>query len=135
MAIEWTPDLAVGHPEIDRQHAELFRLANTLLEAMTEGRAIEELERTFAFLSDYAGTHFKAEERQMALHGYAGINAHKAEHAAFITAMLRLRDEFRAGGPKLDLAVHLQRLVLGLLRDHFLKTDQALASFLRGPKR
>jgi hemerythrin len=135
MAIEWTADLAVGHEEIDRQHRELFRRANEILDAMAEGRGPEEVERTVAFLSDFVTTHFKTEERLMALLAYPWITAHKAEHAAFVTSMLRLRDQFRAGGATLPLAVELQRLVCGLLADHFLKTDQALATFLRGAAR
>jgi hemerythrin-like metal-binding protein len=131
MTIEWTPHLAVGHEEIDRQHRELLRRANEILDAMTEGRGLEEVDRTVAFLAEYVAHHFKTEERQMALLAYPGITAHKAEHAAFVTQMLRLRDEFRAGGPTMPLAVELQRLVCALVGDHFLRTDQALATFLR----
>lgn len=135
MAIPWTSDFNVGHEEIDRQHQELFRLANSLLDAMTEGRASDELERAFGFLSDYAVTHFQTEERQMAIHGYAAAGAHKAEHVAFLSEMLQLRQAYRAGGPGVELAVYLQRAVLDLLQNHVLKTDQDLATFLQAPRR
>lgn len=135
MAIEWTPDLAVGHDEIDGQHQELFRRANSLLDAMVEGRGRDEVERTLAFLSDYVGAHFRAEERQMSLHGYAALASHKAEHGAFVHDMLRLRDEFRAGGATLSLTLDLQRLVCGFLKGHILRTDQALAGFLKAQQR
>ncbi len=131
MALEWTPDLAVGHEEIDRQHRELFEQVNRILAAMEEGRGRDEVERTLGFLSDYLVAHFKAEERQMALHGYRAITAHVAEHGAFVKQVLALRDRFRAGGATMELALELQRLVCGLLADHFLKADQALAGFLR----
>lgn len=131
MAIPWSSDFNVGHEEIDRQHQELFRLAGSLLDAMTEGRAQDELEAAFGFLADYTINHFQTEERQMAIHGYAATAAHKAEHVAFLAEILSLRQAYRAGGPGVEVAVSLQRAVLGLLQNHVLKTDQDLATFLR----
>jgi hemerythrin len=131
MAIEWTPDLAVGNEEIDGQHRELFRRANALLDAMVEGRAADEIERTLDFLSGYVGEHFRAEERQMALLAYPAAPAHRAEHGSFVAQMLALRDQFRAGGVDLALTLGLERLVCGWLGRHFVRADQALATFLR----
>ena len=62
----WNADLAVGVPDIDAQHQELFRRADALLAAMKERQpADREVERLFLFLDEYCSRHFASEERLM----------------------------------------------------------------------
>ncbi|MHB9035807.1 MAG: hemerythrin domain-containing protein, partial [Armatimonadota bacterium] len=59
MAVQWTPDLAVGVREIDDQHRELFKRVNDLLEAMSKGKGRDEIAKVVAFLGNYVVTHFE----------------------------------------------------------------------------
>jgi hemerythrin len=119
--IHWSPSLAVGVPEIDAQHQELFRRAERLITALRAGDR-GEVEPLVRYLDDYVVEHFAAEERYMREIGYPGLEAHKAVHDAFredFTEMLR--DYARKGPtPLVALTMHnwlsdwLRRLVGGL---------------------
>ena len=62
--IQWSPALAVGVPEIDAQHQELFRRAERLITALRGGDRAE-VTPLVRYLTDYAVEHFAAEERFM----------------------------------------------------------------------
>ncbi len=80
--IPWTPALAVGVPEIDAQHQELFRRAERLITALRTGDR-GEVEPLVRYLAAYAVEHFAAEERYMREIGYPGLDGHRAVHRAF----------------------------------------------------
>lgn len=78
---EWTPDLSVGDPAIDRDHQELFRLVHRLESAdVSEGLLSEILGR----LEDYARHHFAREEALLRQVGYPALEEHAKGHRLFI---------------------------------------------------
>jgi hemerythrin-like metal-binding protein len=130
MRVQWTPDLAVGHVEIDTQHKELFVKVNALLEAMHAGKGRDEVESTLTFLERYVVHHFGTEERMMARAGYPELTHHKAQHAAFIADLDGWKAKL-ASGATLATTIDLQRALTDWLRSHIGRTDQALATFLQ----
>ncbi len=132
MAIQWTPDLAVGVEKIDGQHKELFRIADELLEAMRLGRGKAEATRALLFLEQYLIDHFGLEEKAMVAHGYPGYADHKAQHEAFVRDFFDLKKSHQELGPTTGLVIEINNRVCVWLRNHIAKTDKALGAFLLG---
>jgi hemerythrin len=132
MMIEWTPDLAVGSPEIDRQHQELYRRINQLLEACSQGKGKEVVGQTLRFLSDYVVTHFGNEESYMIKHGYPEYTRHKALHTQFIKSLQELQEDFRREGAGITLVIKTNQIVVEWLNNHIRRVDTKLGGFLAG---
>ena len=98
MAIPWTPALAIGVPEIDHQHQELFVRIERLVEGVARGNPAD-VERLLEFLSQYVVKHFGAEERWMLRSAYPDYARHKAQHERFIRDYEHMTQEFREKGP------------------------------------
>ncbi len=76
----WDVRYEVGHPDIDRQHRELFDLANALPEELTPvagGKVIMALFR-------HINSHFALEEEKMRMIGYPKLVEHQEQHNALI---------------------------------------------------
>lgn len=129
MALRWNSTLAVGVPEIDAQHQELFHRVERLLDAMIAHDA-SEAGRLLAFLEEYVEIHFRAEEELMRLRRYPSLAAHKAEHDLFVTGFEELKRTYAAQGATPDLVLRLERQVCVWLRNHVCVTDVALGRFL-----
>lgn len=129
MAIEWSKTLSTGVAWQDRQHRELFKRINTLLEAVTVGLGKEEAVRLLKFLEDYIVVHFEAEEQAMNRVNYPATLEHLARHTAFIDEVGRLRSEF-AAAPTSALVIKIQRVVIDWLIMHIGGEDKALGSFI-----
>jgi hemerythrin len=130
--IEWTPDLAVGSPEIDRQHQELYRRINQLLEACSQGKGKEAVGQTLQFLSDYVVTHFGNEETYMIKHGYPQYTQHKALHTQFIKSLQQLQEDFNREGAGVTLVIKTNQFVVDWLNNHIRRVDTKLGGFLKG---
>ncbi len=131
MKLAWDPKLAIGVRLIDQQHQELFRQVDVLLQALEANRAKEESGKILAFLGKYVVEHFAAEERLMATHAYPQAPGHKQQHVDFIKTFGELKAEFDKAGPSVGLAIKLNRIVTGWLRQHIGTTDLALGQFLK----
>ncbi|HSN90026.1 MAG TPA: bacteriohemerythrin [Anaeromyxobacteraceae bacterium] len=130
MALPWDPSLAVGLPEIDGQHQELFARIDRLIVAIQAGRSGAEVVRLLDYLSRYAVEHFAAEERLMEERQYPEREAHRAEHRRFEEDLAGLRVELARDGPGALLVVRVNTRVALWLRDHIYRTDKALVAFL-----
>jgi hemerythrin len=133
VALSWDPSLAVGLPEIDGQHQELFARIDRLLTAMQRGQSAEEVVRLLEYLSRYAVEHFAAEERLMEERQYPEREAHRAEHRRFETDLAALRAELERDGPSALLVVRTNARVTLWLRDHIYRTDKSLVAYLTDP--
>lgn len=131
MAVNWTPALAVGVAEIDRQHQELFRRIDNLLTAMSQGKGREEVGSILKFLEDYVVVHFAAEEKLMQSHNYPAFKEHLAQHQAFMQDFARLKAQFQQEGPSTMVVLAVQRRVVDWLRDHISQKDKAIGDFLQ----
>jgi hemerythrin len=131
MGIPWTDSLAVGIPEIDQQHQELFLRLERLLHGIVGGER-EEVGRLLEFLSDYVVRHFGAEERWMMQSGYPDYPRHKAEHDRFMQDFLRMQVEFEQKGPTVLMGMRVNNWVAAWLRQHIIDVDMALGRFLAG---
>jgi hemerythrin len=133
MAIEWDPGLEIGIEEIDRQHRELFRRLDRLLEAVRARNARAEIPRLLEFLADYVVTHFTAEEHLMRSKGYPDLPAHKAEHDGFLTELEALKKQYALEGASTVLVIKVSNRVTSWLREHIYSADRQLGIFVNRP--
>ncbi len=134
MAFEWSDELSVGIPDIDRQHKELLNKIKELREACREGRGKELIDEMMAFLERYINDHFSCEERYMKEFNYPQMVFHVKEHTDFTKRYLELRDELRKRGWRLYTTLETKDLLGLWWINHISKVDRELGRFLKDQK-
>ncbi|MBI5491571.1 MAG: hemerythrin family protein [Deltaproteobacteria bacterium] len=129
MAIEWSKNLSTGVDWQDRQHKELFKRINSLLDAMSVGRGKEEVLNLIRFIGDYFVVHFESEEKAMGKYDFPGAIAHIAEHTGLMEDFTRFKDECRGRVSTADV-IKVQRRIVNWLINHIGGSDKALGAFI-----
>lgn len=132
--IQWTPSLAVGVPEIDAQHQELFRRADQLITALRGGDR-SEVPPLVRFLGEYAKEHFASEERFMQEIGYPGLEAHRAAHQAFREELAELAGDFQRKGATALVALSVHNWLSDWLRRHVSGLDLEIGRYAEARRR
>ncbi|MDS4031757.1 MAG: bacteriohemerythrin [Candidatus Contendobacter sp.] len=120
--LEWSEELSVKVPMIDRQHVRLVALLNRISDAVKTG---QEAERIMALLDElvvFTRNHFATEEQLMDQYGYADALAHRQEHRKLVEDLLGIQREFDS----VSLMLTLQALK-EWLRKHINGDDRRLA--------
>ncbi len=121
--LPWNAAYESGHELIDREHRELFALADAVLHAAQEMTS----ERT-AFQSAldalivHIARHFSDEERVLEKIGYDSLEAHKRAHRALFARAQEL--ELRAETGQITVAELTDYLALDVVASHLMKTDR-----------
>lgn len=124
----WGAMFEVGVAEIDKQHRNLFNLADSLAEANREGKGKELLEQIFTELIRYTQYHFTTEEQLMAQYGYKDIVQHKAKHQELASQVMEYRRAFAAGDKEIvDKMLHF---FTNWLAHHIMETDKGVAEVI-----
>ncbi|HET7827046.1 MAG TPA: hemerythrin family protein [Anaeromyxobacter sp.] len=126
--IQWSPALAVGVPEIDAQHQELFRRAERLVSALRAGDRAE-VAPLIRYLGDYVVEHFAAEERFMHEIGYPGLEEHRVLHRAFREDFAVMLVDYERKGPTPLVALTLHNWLSDWLRKHLGGVDVDIGRF------
>ena len=120
------PGIIIGLPEMDAQHAYLYRLF-ALLE---DGSRVADPDRTKRLLVEierYLHFHFTSEEHLMRCYLYPEFGAHQTDHEAAGGRFLRFLDDFDAG----ILNPAAAKLFLhGWLSEHGRTADTAYVSWI-----
>ena len=121
--LAWWPSFASGHPVIDQQHHELFRLANELLgTALTSHAAPEALGQAFDTVLAHIEQHFSDEEKILRAYAYPALPEHITEHRGLVRKAKRIRDLFAKGEiPQGELVDFLARDMVAM---HLLQEDR-----------
>lgn len=128
----WTNDLAVGIPEIDSQHQELFRQLDHLAWAMSAGGAARsDVERIVRFLAHYVVDHFTTEESLMDRHEYPAAGHHKFQHQVFAREVAAFEARLDQGPVPASAVLGLHRKITDWLTNHIGKTDAVLGTYLK----
>ena len=128
-ALQWTSALAVGVPQLDEQHQELFRRAERAILALRAGDRAEVLP-LLVYLDEYVAHHFEAEERLMRELGYPGREAHAAAHQAFRADFAAVLRDYRRSGPTALVALTVHNWLSDWLRKHVGGVDVELGRFV-----
>ncbi len=81
---KWSPDYSVKIKAIDEQHKELIAILNRLFVAVSRQEGDKVIAGILDALTAYTRTHFGLEEQLLRQAKYADLDAHMAEHRAFI---------------------------------------------------
>ena len=126
--LAWSEAHAIGDPEIDEQHQQMFELYNQALHALQQNPGHLTPGMVLQALIDYTGYHFATEEAVMAASGYPHRHEHAREHRALLSVISALV-------ARVDAEPGMLADVVGLLRvwiqGHVLCTDKDLGAFLR----
>jgi hemerythrin len=124
-------DLATGNDLIDREHKELFKQINDLLDACNSGKGRANLETTVNFLADYAAKHFADEEELQQSSGYPDFTNHHNIHEGFKKQITEIGNELKKSGPTLMLVSRVNSEIGDWLINHIRTQDKKLAAHLR----
>lgn len=107
--LEWTEELSVQVPEMDRQHQDLIGVINELHDVMSDGKSLREKSTAISRLLKMAEWHFVNEEAMMYRISYPQLQAHRTAHRRLIARVLEYKSDFdhpdSATGPELLLFV------------------------------
>ena len=113
----------------DEEHQKLFGLLNKLYDEATGGSDRATIGASLDALIAFVVEHFDHEEREMIAKDYAGYDAHKAEHVAFVGIAADLQKKFHAG--EADVTVEVGELVKGWLDNHIPTFDRGYSAALK----
>lgn len=122
----WKPEYAVGCPEIDLQHKQLFRMAGELQDAMVNGRTVEIVEQLLDRLVSYTRHHFDSEERLMRETGYPDYAEHHDLHDKLAQQVLDFQARFRSN--TVSMTLEMMRLLRDWLEYHIRGADAKLGA-------
>jgi len=129
-SLQWTPSIAVGHPEIDGQHRELFERASRFFDAANaKGPGEADFTTAFLYLDSYVRFHFAQEERLMRRLGYPGVADHQAEHRIYVQRLDSVKSQFESEGDSVAATAALDGLLVLWLTEHISRADKALGEF------
>ena len=91
MAVQfvWKDEYSVGNKKIDKQHKQIFALANSLTEVYDQYR----IKHTIMDLFKYARKHFSDEEKMMEEIGYPKLEEHRQIHLDMIERLTEISQE------------------------------------------
>ena len=121
--LAWQEAYECGEPTIDREHRELFDLANALLDSsLGGGNDPARVASAFQRLMEHIAAHFAHEEALLAQRGYARLEAHRRIHAGLLARACELQDAIAAGGANLGGVVEF--LARDVVARHIFKADR-----------
>jgi len=125
--IVWTPDMAVGIPVIDEEHATLVALYNDLVHALQRGVSLFTNRGMMQSLLSYLSGHMDREEGYIRRHAFPDAEAHIREHREFGAALQVLT----VHPPDGEAAMQACRLLRGWVLHHILISDRELFDHVR----
>jgi hemerythrin len=131
MTITWSNGLSIGVKHIDHQHKEMIARVNRLLDAMSKGKGVAEIEGAIKFLEAYVVVHFKAEEELMKEHAYPALQSHLLEHERLKKEVARLRQQYIDGTETSLLFSAARRLCITWFTYHLNNVDRSFGHYLK----
>lgn len=118
----WQEAYECGNAVIDREHRELFELANELIDAfLTHGSSQDLVTPIYDRLLRHVASHFADEEAELARLGYTRLDAHRRTHAILLERARDLRTALDSGDANLGGVIEF--LAADVISRHLLKAD------------
>jgi diguanylate cyclase (GGDEF)-like protein/hemerythrin-like metal-binding protein len=128
----WYSSYACGEEKIDRQHRELFDLANILLFDHVGSFEINQLTAIIEVFIIHLQDHFHYEEAVLAVNHYDALDDHKSEHQRLLEDARRMKDA--AASAETSLADLREYLVNSVVVGHMLEHDRRFFPLFKGPE-
>lgn len=129
MYFVWKPEYVFGLKEIDSQHRHFVGILDRLYDLIISGSSRDELSKTLDELINYAGNHFKTEEKYFDEFNYEGAADHKEEHRELAEKISNLKKRFEVGTE--DISVELIDFLEDWLVQHLLNLDSKYVDCFR----
>jgi len=127
---KWTPEMAIGDPEIDAQHLGLFEEAARFEAAAGAGEPHARLRALLASIAGRAVEHFLAEEKLMRDVGYPRLAQHVQEHTYVKRRFRSLVPQWDSEGDSAEMIMVLLGFLDLWLNTHVAHSDRQLGDFL-----
>ena len=119
----WQEAYECGNAVIDREHRELFDLANELIDGfLTHGSSQTLVTPIYDRLLRHVATHFADEESELEARGYVRLEAHRRIHATLLERAHELRAALDSGDANLGGVVEF--LASEVVSRHLLRADR-----------
>lgn len=125
----WNDEYAVGHPEIDAQHRQIFSLANELHESLTLKMPDEVLADLLLDLLQVTRNHLIFEEGILEKANYPDLAIHRAIHAALQQQLEVYENRYFSGEKQIVMEI-LPFVVGEWLLGHISEVDRAYIPWL-----
>jgi hemerythrin len=130
MTMNWHDGLLTGNRVIDTHHRAFFVQAQRIRVACGLGRGAAEVDKTVAFLIEYAREHFAFEEQAMRAVGFPYMETHCSAHQAFLALLGSLADKLAKADDKTPIGAQVAELTEEWFTRHIRGADQPLTRFL-----
>lgn len=130
MRYELTQDLLTGNSLIDSEHRQLFDAVNTMLDACSQGKGRDQIQKTTTFLNNYVIKHFQDEERLQTQSKYPNYPAHKQFHDGYRRQLNQVTQVLVQEGPTVRALGELNKVV-AVLVSHIRTEDKRLARHIK----
>ncbi len=123
VTLSWQDSYLSGQPDIDRDHRELFRLANELLEPIpAQNPEVQSFRDSLIRLRNHVDKHFQGEERILREHSYKDAQLHSLLHRELLRGFDDLAQRYTEGTASLEeLGEYITRTVV---EEHLLMEDR-----------
>lgn len=125
--VEWTVNLSIRVPEMDKQHQQLVAILNEYHDAAKAGNGPDTLGGIMDRLVSYTKTHLSNEEQFLESIDYAFINSHKTEHRKLTEQVMQLKTQYDSGDS--TVGTKLLNLLRDWLENHILRADRMYADY------
>jgi hemerythrin len=107
----WNHSCTVGVQAMDDQHGILMDALNELRVALLKGTESRTVRSMLARVTELMRMHVESEERLLAMHGFPGLAAHRAEHQRLLgrLALFDMRYEPRQSDSVYELVEYLRK--------------------------
>ena len=124
----WDSRYSVNVRRFDDDHQELFRIINTLHDAMMARRGQQVLQQVLDELLHYTEGHFSREEEVMRRAGYPRLQAQIEQHRRFTEKIKDVTAKYKEGS--LGLTIDMLDFLTDWLKKHIIAVDQQYSDFL-----
>lgn len=127
--VQWTSELELGIPVIDKQHRRIVDAINELVEEQQHPSDSETtLVSVMNGLIDYTYSHFAFEESLMEEAGYEYLQVHQQTHKAFTDKIDHLSELMKNGE---DIRLDIAELLQNWLVNHIMEDDRSYADAVK----
>lgn len=124
----WSEDYSVDNPLLDEHHMQLIHYFNDAYEALMSNSDLDKTQQLLNKLTNYAVSHFSAEEDLMRHASYSDYESHLAEHKDFIKKIIVFKTDFAKN--RIELNEELFLFLFEWLTHHILTIDKKYVPFI-----
>lgn len=121
LRLNWKDEFLSGHSGIDKEHKDIFLLANQLLKGLSHQVDATQLRHQLEHLFKHLEAHFKHEESVLEKIKYPQFSGHQSQHQRLLTEGGRLVREFENGN--IELQALIRFIVIELIYKHVVMDD------------